>query len=314
MKIKNKYIGSHDQNFKNLTVDYPIQSIEFFAHKVFPKIEGNPNVSFLRQEQQKDKLYEGHTELDIPILLEWPERNEKAAVIFSIEPESDPYDFDPIRLAEYCLKLMKEYKTKRVVPVVIFLKPGKYKEGFTAGTEVFETINFSFIACQLPYINYHEWCDSNNIVVRITLPLMGHQGIDKLEVVRQSMRGLYELETSKRLQKKYTPFITHYAELDETDIIEYQRRYSEEGVKMASYIQQQLQKSTDLGVQQGVKQGLERGAAQRGRELFLRLIKRRFPNQLSASHKIKLENASSSDIDRWVDNILDAKTIDDVFA
>lgn len=49
----NNYLASHDQNFKNLAVDYPLQAIEFFAHEVFPKIEGNPKISFLRQEQQK---------------------------------------------------------------------------------------------------------------------------------------------------------------------------------------------------------------------------------------------------------------------
>lgn len=93
-------------NFKNLTVDYPIQSIEFYAHKVFPKIKGNPKVTFLRQETSKERLSAHHREMDIPILLEWDEAAEmidsdgiknpnKAIIIFAIEAESSPIALMP---------------------------------------------------------------------------------------------------------------------------------------------------------------------------------------------------------------------------
>ena len=60
------FLSSHDHNFKNLKVDYPLQAIEFFAHEVFPKIEGNPKVMPLRQEQQKDNLADRYRALDTP--------------------------------------------------------------------------------------------------------------------------------------------------------------------------------------------------------------------------------------------------------
>src|SRR5699024_12613191 len=98
MSGEEKRLSSHDQNFKNLTVDYPLASIEFYAHAVFPRIEGNPTVRLLRQEQQKEQLSKHHRELDIPILLEWPD-GDKAVVILAIEAESNPYEFHSARLA-----------------------------------------------------------------------------------------------------------------------------------------------------------------------------------------------------------------------
>src|SRR5699024_11171673 len=149
-------LASHAQNYKNLAVDYPLQAIEFFAHEVFPKIEGNPKISFLRQEQQKDNLADRYRELDTPIKLEWA-NGEKAIVIFAVEAESNPYKFDAIRLAHYCLDLSKQHKTERVVPVVVFTSAGKFQKGLQLGTEKMITMQFQFIACQLSQLDYKHW-------------------------------------------------------------------------------------------------------------------------------------------------------------
>ena len=305
MSGEEKRLSSHDQNFKNLTVDYPLASIEFYAHAVFPRIEGNPTVRLLRQEQQKEQLSKHHRELDIPILLEWPD-GDKALVIFAIEAESNPYKFDAARLAQYCLDLSRQHNTERVVPVVVFTKKGKFQEQLQLGTEDIGILHFQFIACQLPLLNYQDWHNSDNIVARLTLPLMRYPQQEKLAVVNKSLQGLLTLEPNTAKQGKYIEFIEHYSQLDEEDIIEFKQRYPEEGNVMGGYYKRLVEESAKQSLQQGLEQG--------ERLLLLKLLKRRFTKQAAQAYENKLLQASSKDIERWAENILDAETIEEVFA
>jgi len=59
---------SHDHNFKNLFLDFPKETLDWF----FPQAEANwgkvQNVEFLRQEPKKHNLSDPSLELDMPIL------------------------------------------------------------------------------------------------------------------------------------------------------------------------------------------------------------------------------------------------------
>src|SRR5699024_12435829 len=101
-----------------------------------------------RQEQQKDNLADRYRALDTPIKLEWP-NGEKAIVVFALEAESNPYDFDAIRLAHYCLDLAKQHKTNRVVPVVVFTSAGKYQKGLQLCTRKMTNMQIHVSARQI---------------------------------------------------------------------------------------------------------------------------------------------------------------------
>ena len=114
----------HDQNFKNLVLDYPHQALAFFAPQ-----EAGPNIAQariipIRQEQLKERLGDRFRELDVPLLVEWPE-SERTAIVFVVEEESQTSRFSIHRLAHYCLDLAELMATDRIVPVVIFLNEGK---------------------------------------------------------------------------------------------------------------------------------------------------------------------------------------------
>ena len=71
----------HDQNFKNLILDYPVQSLEFFAGK-----EAGPDLSEarivpVRQEQLMDRLGDRFRELDTPLLVEWSDGRREAILV-----------------------------------------------------------------------------------------------------------------------------------------------------------------------------------------------------------------------------------------
>ena len=75
----------HDQNFKNLILDYPRQALAFFAAEAAAEIDAGARITPIRQEQLQERL----GELDVPLLAQWPDGQREAAV-FVIEHETDP--------------------------------------------------------------------------------------------------------------------------------------------------------------------------------------------------------------------------------
>ena len=51
-----KHTLTHDQNFKNLILDYPRQSLEFFAAEESGEMTPEVRITPVRQEQMKDRL------------------------------------------------------------------------------------------------------------------------------------------------------------------------------------------------------------------------------------------------------------------
>ena len=68
----------HDQNFKNLILDYPREALNFFAREESAEIDSQAQIVPLRQEQLKERLGERFRELDVPLLVEWPDGRREA--------------------------------------------------------------------------------------------------------------------------------------------------------------------------------------------------------------------------------------------
>jgi hypothetical protein len=61
----------HDQNFKNLILDYPRQALMFFAETEIPKDIHEARIIPIREQQLKERLGDRYRELDVPLLVEW---------------------------------------------------------------------------------------------------------------------------------------------------------------------------------------------------------------------------------------------------
>lgn len=59
----------HDQNFKNLILDYPRQALAFFAPDETADVLDDARVVPIRQEQLKERLGDRFRELDVPLLV-----------------------------------------------------------------------------------------------------------------------------------------------------------------------------------------------------------------------------------------------------
>lgn len=166
----------------------------------------------IRQEQLKGRLGDRFRELDIPLLVEWPD-GRRAALLFVVEEESDPHHFSIHRLAHYCLDLSDLCGTERVVPVVIFLRGGTVRRKLTLGGDRHTFLKFRYLACDLADIPFERYRDSDNLVARLNLPNMRYAPEQRVEVFAHAVRGLRTLEPDAEKQLKYLEFIDIYSAL-----------------------------------------------------------------------------------------------------
>ncbi len=288
---------SHDQNFKNLILDYPHQALAFFAAKETADHLAGAEVLPVRQEQLKDRLGDRFRELDVPLLVQWPD-GRREALLFVLEEESDPRRFSIHRLAHYCLDLGELLETDRVVPVVIFLRGQAPRRELLLGSERYTYLSFNFIACELATIAYERFCNSDNIVARLNLPNMRYAAERKVDAYAHAVRGLASLEDDPEKQLKYIDFIDIYADLNENERARYQREYPEEAEIMSSF--------AERFIHQGVQKGQQQGEA----VMLLRLLQLKF-GDVPEAVRGEIESADAQTLLEWSDRVLTANSIEE---
>ena len=295
---------SHDQNFKNLILDYPRDALSFFAPDDAPLPDDQVKFTPIRQEQLQQYPGAHYRELDVPLQVDWTD-GRRQTLLFAIEEETDPRHFSIHRLAHYCLDLAELNNSDRVVPVVIFLGEAGSAPAFLAvGDEYQRFLTFEYLSCKLKDIPYERWQHSDNLVARLNLPNMRYPADQKKEVFDQAYHGLLALEPDRVKQAKYLKFIDIYTGLTDNELQQWQQQYLEDKPNMAGYAEYLRQEGLQVGLQEGQVKG--------ERIILERLLQRRF-GALSPETTERLSEASSVDLENWAENILDARTLDDVF-
>jgi hypothetical protein len=173
---------SQDQHFKNLILDYPRAALALFAAAEAVDLDPGVRVVPIRQEQLQARLGERFRELDVLLLVEWPD-GRPAALLLVLEEESDPRRFSIHRLVHYCLDLAELFGTDRVVPVVIFLRAAVgVAEQLRLGAYRHQYLHFRYLRCALGELAYADYRDSDNLVTRLTMPSThdpGHAGAER---------------------------------------------------------------------------------------------------------------------------------------
>ena len=299
---------NHDQNFKNLILDYPLDALALFAPEEAPARNDPVRILPVRQEQLKERLGNRFRELDVPLLVEWAD-GRREAILFVLEEETDGRRFSLHRLAHYCLDLAELCGTDRVVPVAIFLRAADgAPASLKLGTERRRYLTFDTLACKLKEIPAERWQQSDNLVARVNLPNMQSPEHRKVEVYAEAVRGLLELEQDSDKWAKYIEFIDIYAGLTDNEYRRFQQQYREDSSIMAGVIS----RAREEGMQQGMQRGMRQGRVEGERALLERQLQRRF-GLLSPEVAERLEQASAADLETWAENVLDAPTLDDVF-
>jgi len=292
----------HDQNFKNLILDYPFQALAFFAGEEADDLE-LARIVPLRQEQLKARLGERFRELDVPILVEWP-NGKREAILFVVEEESQNRRFSIHRLAHYCLDLSELLGTERVVPVVIFLQCGTRKTNLCLGGDRHVYLEFRYLKCDLKSLSADDYRSSDNIVARLNLPNMNYPESERLPIYAAAQEGLASLDADPERQLKYVDFIDYYAKLSDQEISAYRQQYLTEGAEIMGLAQILKQE----GRQEGRREGWQEGEA----AMLLRLLEKRF-GTVTESIRARVQAADAETLLSWSERLFSCNTIDAIF-
>ncbi len=267
----------HDQNFKNLILDYPREALAFFAAGETGEDLSQARIVPIRQEQLQERLGDRFRELDVPLLVEWP-NGEREAIVFVIEEETQSSRFSIHRLAHYCLDLAELMETERVIPVVIFLNAGTRPDHLRLGGDRHPYLEFRYLACDLKRLAASDYKDSSNIVARLNLPNMRHPKQERLQIYLAAQLGLLQMERNPNKQLKYADFIDYYADLSEQEMIDYQTRYLNDKGEIMGFAQHFRQEGKEEGRQEGRQrpEGRQEGRQEECIALVTRLLRRKF--------------------------------------
>ncbi len=296
----------HDQNFKNLILDYPHEALAFCAEAEAKAISPDVRITPIRQEQLKERLGERFRELDVPLLVEWPD-SRREALLFVIEEESDPNRFSIHRLMHYCIDIAGVLDTQRVVPVVIFLRGGPSLRDFFLHSDRDTYLSFHYLSVELAALSYRRYRDSDNIVARLNLPNMRYDPAEKVDVYAAAVRGLTSLEPDPEKQRKYADFVDIYTALDDNERERYEREYPNEAQIMSSFAERFIRKGIDQGIQQGMQQGMQHGEA----AVLMRQIRCKFGDVPDAARH-RIESADTETLLEWSERVLTAESIEEV--
>lgn len=330
---------NHDHNFKNLILDYPRQALAFFAPEEAGSLDEDARIVPIRQEQLKARLSDRFRELDVPLLVEWPD-GRREALLFVLEEETQPRRFSIHRLAHYCLDLAELFEIDRVVPVVIFLHAAtNVAEQLTLGGDHHSYLIFRYLRSVLADLQPERYWDSDNLVARLNLPNMTWPAERKIDIYAQAIKGLLSLEPDPDKQLKYIDFIDIYAALDDNERELYEHQYPEERAAMSRFAERFREEGKAEGKLEGMRfaerfreEGRQEGlkiAAERFREegkeegklegmqsgelaVLRKQLIRRF-GSLDTATLQRLEQASITELEQWAENILDARTLEEVF-
>ena len=308
---------SHDQNFKNLILDFPGEALAFFLPKEQIPLDDSVVVRPIRQEASKLRFWHRNLIMDTPLRVEWPD-GEREPLIVLLEEDTVASRFDPLRLNEYLARLMRQEKTQRVVVVVIFLRRGKIERALVAAGDHTQTLKFTWVPCELAGMQAADFADSPNIVARLVSVCMQYPSDReaRMRVYGQAVQGLLTLVSDPDLQRKYLDFVEDYLTLDASEWRLYERLYPTENRKMGAFTQRWLEKGRQEGILLGTERGIEIGEA-RGlltgqRQTVARQLARRF-GPLNPDVEARLASATKDELDYWADALLTARSLDEVF-
>ena len=287
---------THDQLIKDLILDYPRDALTFFAPDDALLLEDKVQITPIRHDQLQQNLGSRYPELVVALRVDWID-GRREATLFAMEVITEQRRLLPHQLARYCLVLAKLNNTNRVVPVIIFLgEADSAPTSLTVGSKDHNYLTFDYLSCKLKDIPFERWQHSDNLVARINLPNMRYQAGQKLEVCSQAYDSLLALEQDRDKRLKYLQFIDFYAGLNDNELDQMQQKYLKEKPDMAGFAQHFRQE----GRQEGERKVLERQ------------LQHRF-GILTPEISERLSEASSTDLEKWAENVLDAEKLEDVF-
>lgn len=223
-------------------------------------------------------------------------KGEEADFILHIEIQNNNDKTMPARMLRYRSEIIQEYPQEEILQYLIFI--GKGKLNMPDGIEQ------KGLTYQYPIIDMHDvdcqlMIDQGTPDALVLAILCDFKGKSDREVLHFLLYRLRELTAENEIQ-----FREYLSMMEILSTNRDLQKILKEEEKMLSQVKQSDLPSYQIGLEQGLEQGESR--------ILIRLIKKRF-GQLPSGMEDKITQASKEQLEHWADNILDAKSLSEVF-
>ncbi|WP_204369035.1 DUF4351 domain-containing protein [Methylocucumis oryzae] len=162
-------------------------------------------------------------------------------------------------------------------------------------------------------LHWRDYLDYDNPVASALMAKMAFAAHERPRVKAQCLRLLVTLKLDPARSRFISGFIDTYLRLNQEELAIFEQVLSTEiPVTEQERIMQLTTSWKEEGLQQGLQKGLQQGLHDGEVIALKRLLHRRFqviPEEIVA----RIDGALPEQLEQWIENTLDAATLDDVF-
>jgi predicted transposase/invertase (TIGR01784 family) len=324
----------HDRAFKQALSDVRIAK-DFFKHYLPEKIRSLVNLdlltiqdrTFISKELQAtaaDMLYQTTMTLD---------GTQDVLLYLLIEQQTKPDKWLPLRLLQYVCSILDGYRKQdpkaEQLPLVLPLIFYTGESAYSYSTDLFDLFSpaqdlaKSLLLGPYQIINLRDIPDEEirkhqeSGLMEMLMKHVKHR--DALILIREAFETFLPYLLADNSHDNYVSGMLHYA-LDQSEVQDIELFLMEIHChlskpveeKIVTIAEQLIQKGKLEGIEQGMQQGMQKGMQQWGVTVLTRLLKSRF-GDIPNLYLEKMQKADESRLLIWSENLLDARTLEEIF-
>ena len=244
-------------------------------------------------------------------------------IYFLIEQQTKADRLMPLRMLQYIVQIIDralEENKKGPLPLVFPCVIHNGKKPYPYETDIFELFEDPNLAREIFLKPFHlidlpaipdDDLKKSPLFGMLSLYLKHAYTRDVIGFIKQVADILKQVELSNEIALleagAYYLFQTNKEGTSRYDII------NEFKTHLNPTTQQEIMTIAEAFISDGLKQGKQQERNQ-FRSMFLKQLQNRFPNQVTIEHFQRIEKAESDKLFYWIENLLTAKSVEDVFS
>ena len=253
-------------------------------------------------------------------------------VLLMIETQSNVDRMMALRIARYVINwytyLEAKGDTKKglppIVPVVFYngTKPWKAATKLRELIALPEESRIGSVLMDAQFIlvdGQHEVrtgkLPSDNVVTTLLRAVHSKDTKEFMENFDETTRFVIEAGQSEEFLDTIINFIRAHKRFDKSEwfkSVSNQELADMASIGIPEWEQEFIQKGIEQGIERGIEQGIDRGAESKSRDILRSLLAQRF-GDLDTAVETKVERASGQQLDRWLDRVIIAPTLSEIF-
>ena len=228
----------------------------------------------------------------------------KESFILHIEIQNDNLKTMPARMLRYRSEIILSHPDNDIRQYLIYI--GRDRLTMADGMEQ-RGLSYHYPIIDMHTIDCQKMIDIGSPDALVLAILCDFKGKPDREVLHHLLQQLQQMTADNETQFREC--------LSMMEILSSNRGLQQilkEEEKMLSQVKQSELPSFQIGLEHGIEKGIGKGIIQEKGDIVSRLICKRF-GPLTEAMKSRIASASTQQLDQWIDNIFDAKILEDVF-